>query len=43
MKADPEYREVVEYLATLLSERPGRMEQTLRIAAAGHALLIKVL
>lgn len=43
MKTDPEYREVVEYLTELLSERPGRMGQTLRIAAAGHAILVKVL
>lgn len=43
MKTDPEYREVVEHLTKLLSERPGRVGQTLRIVSAGHALLVKVL
>ncbi len=43
MKTDSEYREAVEHLTKLLSERPGRVGQMVRIVAAGHTLLVKVL
>jgi hypothetical protein len=43
METDPEYRETVERLTTLLSARSGRLGETVRIVAAGHAVLIKVL
>ncbi len=43
METDSEYREAVEHLTKLLSERSGPVGQTLRIVSAGHALLVKVL
>ena len=43
IRTDSEYREAVEHLTELLSALPGRLGQTVRIAAAGHALLVKVL
>ena len=43
IRSDSEYREAVEHLTELLSALPGRLGQTVRIAAAGHTLLVKVL
>jgi hypothetical protein len=43
MKIDPDYREAVDRLTTLLSERPGRLGKMLRVVVAGHALLVIVL
>lgn len=43
IRTDSEYREAVEHLTELLSALPGRFGQTVRIAAAGHTLLVKVL
>jgi len=43
MKTDSEYREAVEHLTKLLSALPGHLGQTVRIVAAGHTLLVKVL
>lgn len=43
VRTDPGYREAVEHLTELLSALPGRWGQAVRIAAAGHALMVKVL
>lgn len=43
MEADSEYREAVEHLARQLSALPSHLGQTVRIVAAGHTLLVKVL
>jgi len=43
MKIDPDYREAVDRLTTLLSARPGRLGEMLRVVVAGHALLVMVL
>lgn len=43
MKGDLDYREAVEHLTKQLSELPGPWGKTVRIMAAGHTLLVKVL
>lgn len=43
MKDDLDYREAVEHLTKQLSELPGHWGKTVRIVAAGHTLLVKVL
>jgi hypothetical protein len=43
MEFDSDYREAVEHLTKLMSARPGRLGETVRIMAAGHSVLVKVL
>lgn len=43
METDSEYREAMEHLTKLLSALPGPWGKTVRIVAAGHTLLVKIL